>query len=142
MPKIKKGIKIIDVTKLNLQNNDDKHYKFIKQAVEEERVGCVLVEIDDFNNDQLICNVSDTKNRGHTELVEEMMPLLKQKGIKNLELWRYNFDIAYVKDKDRVIVSEKRRTDYDDIYAYCENKNIDLDNLFFTILSTEPIEKQ
>ena len=131
---IKEGIKIINVNKIKKQRKD-KTLKFIKNAIKESGIGSMIIEVDDYNNDELICNISRSRTNDHVDLREQMEPVLNKKQINIFELWRFDYDAVYVHKKDRIVVSEKSKKDIDEFTKYCKEKKIDLDDLLYSILT-------
>lgn len=134
MQLVKKGIKIINIENIEKQDKDKTH-KFIQNALQDEKMGSIVIEVNDYNEKELICNISDSESRPHIDLENEMSPILKQKKLNILELWRFDYDMFFVKGKDRVVVSEKRKRDVEEFVDYCQRNNIDIDDLLYTILT-------
>ena len=133
---VRPGIKIINIADLRAEPMD-KEYKFIQGALAEDEVfGRFVVEVDDTDRNLLICNLSDRKDTGYIELEKGLEPTIQQRNITALELWRFQYAFVTVRGKERVVLSEIRLKDIQEILEYCEEKGIDLDNLFSTILST------
>ena len=133
---VRSGIKIINVADV-LKQSADREYKFIQGALQEDEVfGRFVVEVDDSNRDLLICNLSDRRDVGYIELENGLEPTIKERNISALELWRFQFAFVTVRGKERVVLSEIRLKDIQEILEYCEERGIDIDNLFYTILST------
>lgn len=137
MIRIKEGIKTINIKNI-IKQKKDKLLKFIKAALQDQGIGSIVIEVNDYNDNELICNISKSTSNDHIDLEEEMEPLLKAKRISLLELWRFDYDMFYVKKKDRVVVSEKRKRDIDEFSDYCNKKEIDRDDLLYTILTSNP----
>jgi hypothetical protein len=133
------GIKIINIKNIKKQPKD-KTYKLIKNALDEKKMGSIVIEVNDYNENELICNVSDTNDLNHKDLEEDMQPVLNQKKINLLELWHFDFDMFYVKKRDRIVVSEKRKKDIEEFEAYCKEHNIDIDDLLYTILTVDGLK--
>ena len=134
MEEIKKGIKTINLKNI-VKQDKDKSVKYIKTVLDENFKGSIIIEVNDYNDNELICNVSDDKS-SHAELEEDMQPVLNQKKIDILELWRFDYDDFYIKNKDRIVVSEFNKQDTDAFKEYCRKKNVDIDDLLYTILTT------
>ena len=131
---IKEGIKIINVNKIKKQRKD-KTLKFIKNAIKDSGIGSMIIEVDDYNDDELICNISRSRTNDHVDLREQLEPVLNKKQINIFELWRFDYDAVYVQKKDRIIVYEKSKKDIDEFAEYCKEKKIDLDDLLYSILT-------
>ncbi len=134
--KVRSGIKVINVADV-LAQPADREYKFISGVLEEQGVfGRLVVEVDDRNRNLLICNLTDRAHINYIDLEKELEPTLQERGISVLELWRFQYGYVTVRGKERVVLSELRMKDIQEILGYCEEKQVDLDNLFYTILTT------
>lgn len=133
MDKIKKGIKTINLK--NVQKQDkDKTVKFIKSVLDDDYQGSIIIEVNDYNDNELICNISDDKSTSHSDMEGEMEATLHRKKINILEMWRFDYDDFYIKNRDRIVVSDYNKQDTDAFLEYCRKKNVDIDDLLYTIL--------
>jgi hypothetical protein len=132
--KIKTGIKTINIENI-IKQDKDKTVKFIRNVLGEDFRGSIIIEVNDHNDNELICNITDDKTLSHTDLEEELEPALRRKKINILELWRFDYNTFYIKNKDRTVISEYNKQDFEEFLDYCRKKNLDIDDLLYTILS-------
>ena len=96
----------------------------------------VIIEVDDYNDKQLIVNVSKSSQTPFTKMEKDMEPTFKEKHISAFELWRFEYDMFFIENKDRIVVSEKREKDIAEFKDYCAKYNINIDDLLYTILTS------
>ena len=139
MVMVVEGTKLVRISEA-LQQERDKVCKFIKGCLDEDGArGSIVIEINEHDDDELICGVSNRPGIRHDELEEELAPLLQQKGIDSLDLLRFYTNTVTVKGKERIIVGEIRKMDYEGLAEYCANKDLDIDDCFYTILVSEKL---
>ena len=139
MEKVKEGIKLVRVSNIMSQDRD-KVCKFVKGCLDADSArGSLVIEINEHDDDELLCGVSDRPGFKHGDLENDLAPLFQQKGIVSLDLLRFYTDLVTVKGKERIIIGEIRKMDYEGFADYCAQKGIDIDDCFYTILLAEAL---
>ncbi len=128
------GIKILNLENIQKQTGE-KLYAFVKGYLKDEHSGSMVIEINDNNPKEIIANISTRKAVDHDKLEEELGPILEKKCIHSLELFRFNTELAYIKGKDRVVISEVRKLDLDDFTEYCNKYQVEMEDVFYTLLT-------
>lgn len=128
------GIKIVNLENIQKQTGE-KLYAFVKGYLKDEHSGSMVIEINDNHPKEIIANISTRKAVDHDKLEEELAPILEKKRIHSLELFRFNTELAYIKGKDRVVISEVRKLDLDDFTEYCNKYQVEMEDVFYTLLT-------
>jgi hypothetical protein len=139
MVKVISGIKILNIKNVKKQEGE-KLYAFVKGFLEDDHSGSMVIEINENNPQEIIANISTKKAIDHDKLEDELLPVLEKKNIKSLELFRFNTEIAFVKGKDRVVISEMRKIDLDDFSYYRDKNQVSIEDVFYTLLTLPPLE--
>lgn len=135
MVKIIPGIKILNIKNIQKQVGE-KLYAFVKGFLEDEHSGSMVIEINENNPEEIIANISTKKAIDHDKLEDELKSILEMKKINSLDFFRFNTEIAFVKGKDRVVISEMRKLDLEDFSEYCSKHQISMEDVFYTLLSS------